>query len=47
MAQHNTVNVKLSASKLNRLKSGTQNATDVTMRLSSNMTSDDEANLSH
>ena len=47
MNQHNSLNVKLSNSKLNKLKSAIKNETDVILRLSSNMigNSDDETNF--
>ena len=38
MTQYNTLNVKLSSSKLNKLKSGIRNGTEVTLNLSSNLT---------
>ena len=49
MAQYNTLNVKLSNSQLNRLKSAVKNKTDVILKLSSNMigNSDDETNFPH
>ena len=49
MTQYNSLNVKLSNSQLNKLKSAIKNGTDVILRLSSNMigNSDDEANFSH
>ena len=49
MTQYNSLNVKLSNSQLNKLKSAIKNGTDVILRLSSNMigNSDDEANLPH
>ena len=49
MTQYNSLNVKLSNSQLNKLKSAIKNGTDVILRLSSNMVdnSDDEANFSH
>ena len=49
MTQHNSFNVKLSKSQLNKLKSAITNETDVILRLSSNMTghSDDGANFPH
>ena len=49
MTQYNSLNVKLSNSQLNKLKSAIKNGTDVVLRLSSNMigNSDDEANFSH
>ena len=37
MTQYNSFNVKLSNSQLNKLKSATENGTDVILRLSSNM----------
>ena len=47
MTQCNIVNVKLSNSQLNELISAANNATEVTLKLSSNMigNSNDEANL--
>ena len=49
MTQHSSLNVKLSNSQLNKLKSAIKNGTDVILRLSSNMigNSDDEANFPH
>ena len=49
MTQYNSLNVNLSNSQLNKLKSAIKNETDVVLRLSSNMTgnSDDEANFPH
>ena len=49
MTQCNTLNVKLSNSQLNKLKSAIKNGTDVVLRLSSNIVgnSDDEANFPH
>ena len=47
MIQYYTVNVKLSVSQLNRLKSTTRIATDITLRLSSYKTGDDESNFPH
>ena len=46
MTHYNSLNVKLSNSKLNKLKSAIKNETDVILRLSSNMigNSDDKAN---
>ena len=44
MIQYHGVNVKLSNSSLNELKSVTKNATNVTPRLSLNMISTDETN---
>ena len=49
MTQYNTLNVKLSNSQLNRLKSGIKNNTEVTLKISSNVVEDsnDENNFSH
>ena len=47
MTQYNMVNVKLSPSQLNKSKSATKNATDVTVGLSSNIFGDDEMNFPH
>ena len=49
MTQYHSLNVKLSNSQINKLKSGIKNGTDVVLRLSSNMigNSDDEANFPH
>ena len=49
MTQYNTLNVKLSNSQLNKLKSGTNNGTEVTLKLSSNVVEDsnDENNFPH
>ena len=49
MTQYNSLNVKLSNSELNKLKSATKNETDAVLRLSSNMigNSDDEADVPH
>ena len=49
MTQYNSLNVKLSNSQLNKLKSAIRNGTDVVLRLSSNMigNSDDETNFPH
>ena len=47
MTQHNSLNVKLPNSQLNKLKSAIKNETDMILRLSSNMigNSNDEANF--
>ena len=37
MTQYNSLNVKLSNSQLNKLKSGIKNKTEIVLRLSSNM----------
>ena len=49
MTQYNTLNVKLSNSQLNKLKSGIKNGTEVTLKLSSNVLGDsnDENNFPH
>ena len=49
MAQYNTLNVKLSNSQLNEVKSAIKNEIEVVLRLSSNMIgdSDDEINFPH
>ena len=49
MTQYNSLNVKLSNSQLNQLKSAIKNETDLVLRLSSNMigNSDDETNFPH
>ena len=49
MTQYNSLNVKLSNSQFNKLKSAIKNETDVILKLSSNMVanSDDEANFPH
>ena len=49
MTQYNSLNVKLSNSQLNKLKSAIKNESDVVLRLSSNMigNSDDNTNFPH
>ena len=48
MTQYNSLNVKLSNSKLNnKLKSAIKNETEVVLRLSSNMIGDNETNFPH
>ena len=49
MTQYNSLNVKLSNSQLDKLKSAIKNETEVVLRLSSNMVSnsDDETNFPH
>ena len=37
MSQYNTLNVKLSNSQLNKLKSGIKNGSEVTLKISSNV----------
>ena len=45
--QYNSVNVKLSNSQLNELKSAIKNETKVFLRFSSNMVGDNETNFPH
>ena len=40
MTQYNTLDVKLSNSQLNKLKSGIQNGAEVTLKISSNVVGD-------
>ena len=49
MTQYNTLNVKLSNSQLNKLKSGIKNGTEVALEISSNVVGDsnDENNFLH
>ena len=49
MTQYNSLNVKLSKSQRNKLKSAIKNETEIVLTLSSNMTgnSDDEINFPH
>ena len=49
MTQQNTLNVKLSNSQLNKLKSAIKNRTEVTLNLSSNLIgiSNDKTNFPH
>ena len=49
MAQYNSLNVKLSNSQLNKLKSSIKNETDVVLRISSNMVGslNDNTNFPH
>ena len=47
MTQYNNLNVKLSNSQLNELKSAIKNETDVVLRLSYNMIGDNETHLPH
>ena len=49
MTQYNNLNVKLSNSQLNKLKSTIKNETDVVFRISSNMVtnSNDNTNFPH
>ena len=47
MTQYNSLNVKLSNSQLNKLKSAIKNESEVVLRLSSNMIGDDETDFPH
>ena len=47
MTQYNSLNIKLSNSKLNKLKWAIKNETEVVLRLSPNMVGDNESNFSH
>ena len=47
MTQYNSLNVKLSDSQLNKLKSAIENESEAVLRLSSNMIDDNENNFPH
>ena len=47
MTIYNSLNAKLSISKLNKLKSAIKNETEVVLRLSSNAIGDNESNFPH
>ena len=47
MRRYKSLNVKLSNSQLNKLKSAIKNETEVVLRLSSNMIGDNESNSPH
>ena len=47
MTQDNNLNIKLSNSQLNKLKSAIKNETKLVLRLSSNMIGDNEKNFPH
>ena len=49
MTQYNTINIKLSNSQINKLKSRTKNGTKVILKISSNIVgySNDENNFLH
>ena len=47
MTQYSTLNVKLSNSQLNKLKSAIKNENEVVLRLSSNMIGDNATNFPH
>ena len=47
MTQYNSLNIKVSNSQLNKLKSAIKHETGVVLRLSLNMVGDDEPNFPH
>ena len=47
MTQYNSLNVKLSNSQLNKLKSAIKNETGLVLRSSLNIVGDDETNFPH
>ena len=47
MTQYNSLNVKLSNSQLDKLKSAIESETEEVLRLSSSMVGDDETNFPH
>ena len=47
MTQYSSLNVKLSNLQLNKFKSAIRDETEVVLRLSSNMISDNETNFPH
>ena len=47
MTQYYSLNVKISNSQLDKLKSAIKNEAEVVLRLSSNMIGDDETNFPH
>ena len=47
MTQYNSLNVKLSNSQLNKLKSAIKNESEVVLRLSSNIVGNNETNFPH
>ena len=47
MTQYNSLNVKLSNSQLNKLKSAIKSETEIVLRLLSNMISNNENNFPH
>ena len=47
MTQYNILNVKLSSSQLDKLKSAIKNETGVVLRFSSNMIGDNEVDFPH
>ena len=47
MTQYNSLNVKLSNSRLNKLKSAIKNESEVVLKLSSNIVGNNETNFPH
>ena len=47
MTQYNSLNVKVSNSQLNKLKSAIKNESEVVLRLSSNLIGDNESDFPH
>ena len=47
MTRYNSLNVKLSNSQLNKLKSAIKNEAEVVLRLTSNMVGNNEINFPH
>ena len=47
MTQYNSLNVKLSNSQLNKLKSAIKNETEIVLRLASSMIGNNETNFPH
>ena len=47
MTQYSNLNVKLSNSQLNKLKSAIKNKTEIVLKLLSNMIGDNETNFPH
>ena len=47
MTQYNSLNIKLSNSQLNKLKTAIKNEAEVVLRFSSNMIGDNETNFPH
>ena len=47
MTQYNSLNEKLSNSRLNKFKSAIKNETEVVLKLASNMIGDNETNFPH
>ena len=47
MTQYNTLNVKLSTSQLNKLKSGIKNDTEITLKISPNIVGESNDENTH